>query len=360
LGYAARYEYARSLVTSDNKKARKLFMELHGQALREGVVPPIDASFRQAFSSPGAGNRGFADLMRKASAGLICGKRRAGVFSLARQCYALGDQALADQLVGGAIDGTGEKERQQLSFLAIRYWFTTQRFARADDVLQPLLRDKPLARHPQLWRLASFVAGKRGKENRSAACLEKALEIEYRHLPPVINLQTVREDHAALLTHYQALAAATKLLEKEPTRDFLARVVRAADRWRSLDNDGTAACQAAARIFQTVGAHDLAWDYYTTPLSQKPNEAEPWLSLAQQLRQDGDLALADKAYALAFEAEPTNAQILWDRATLLQEMGKTEQARAVYRQIADGTWQPRFSWIQTHAREMVVGENGGR
>jgi tetratricopeptide (TPR) repeat protein len=360
LGYAARYEHARSLVNLDNKKARELFMELHAAALRDGIVPPIDSSFREAFSVAGAGNRGFADLMRKASAVLIAGKHRAAVFSLARQCYALDDPTLADQLVAVAVEGATGKERQQLSLLGIRYWCSTQRFGRADTLLQMLLKDKVLARHSQLWRLAAFLAGKRGKVSRSVGCLEKALEIEYRHLPPVINLQAVREDYGMLLNHFQTLATATKVLEKEPSRKFLGRVVRAADRWRSLDNDGTAACQAAARIFQTVGAHDLAWDYFTTPLSEKPNESDSWLSMAQQLSQDGDFGLADMAYALAFEAEPTNAQILWDRAALLQEMGKTERARKIYRQIADRTWQPRFSWIQTQAREMVVGENGGR
>jgi tetratricopeptide (TPR) repeat protein len=360
LGYAARYEHARSLATVDNKQARKLFKEIHAEALREGVVPPIDLSFLQAFSSTSAGNREFADLMRKASARLIAAKHRAAVFSLARQCNALDDPTLADHLVARAFAGTAGKERKQLSLLAIRYWCATQHFARADALLQPLLKDKALAGHSQLWRLAAFLAGKRGMVGRAAVCLEKALEIEYCNLPAVINLRAVREDYGTLLNHYETLAVAAKLLEKEPSPDFQARVVRAADRWRPLDNDGTAACQAAGRILQTLGAHDLAWDYDTTPLSQKPFEADPWLILARQLRQDGDLASADKAFALAFEAEPTNAQILWDRAELLQEMGKSKQARKIYRQIADGTWQPRFSWIQRQAREMVVGENGGR
>ena len=72
--------------------------------------------------------------------------------------------------------------------------------------------------------------------------------------------------------------------------------------------------------------------------------------MAQALRADGDYDLADKAYAAAFVAEPTNAQILWDRAQSLQQAGKATEARQVYCTLADGQWQPRFRWIQQQAR----------
>jgi Flp pilus assembly protein TadD len=69
----------------------------------------------------------------------------------------------------------------------------------------------------------------------------------------------------------------------------------------------------------------------------------PTWKKAQSLRGDADSDLADRAYATAFQAEPTNAQILWDRAQNLQQLGRPDQARQVYRQIADGTWQPAFA-----------------
>jgi hypothetical protein len=64
----------------------------------------------------------------------------------------------------------------------------------------------------------------------------------------------------------------------------------------------------------------------------------------------GELDLADRAYTAAFVAEPTNAQILWDRATNLRQAGKLTEAKKVYRQLAEGKWQPRFTWLQTQAR----------
>ena len=97
-------------------------------------------------------------------------------------------------------------------------------------------------------------------------------------------------------------------------------MVRAADRWRALDSDPTLACHTAARILRYLGARDLAWDYLTTPTAVRPNDPAPQLALAQTLRSEGEYDLADRAYALAFEAESTNAQILWERAQMLQDI----------------------------------------
>jgi hypothetical protein len=55
----------------------------------------------------------------------------------------------------------------------------------------------------------------------------------------------------------------------------------------------------------------------------------------------------------AFEAESTNPQILMQRAQSLQSAGKSAQACRVYRQIAEGSWQPRFGWIQQQARSQL-------
>jgi tetratricopeptide (TPR) repeat protein len=138
-----------------------------------------------------------------------------------------------------------------------------------------------------------------------------------------------------------------------PPADFLARAVRAADRWRALDRDGGDACRAVARILQRLGERELGWDYLTTPVGLSPNEAAPWLILAETLGQKGELDLADRAYAAAFEAEPTNAQILWDRAQNLRQAGQSAEANRLLRQIAEGRWQPRFQGLQAQARLQV-------
>src|SRR5262249_54520175 len=155
------------------------------------------------------------------------------------------------------------------------------------------------------------------------------------------------------MNHYLEMTKAMRVLDQAPGKEFISRVVKAADRWRALDPESTMACQLAAQVLQAVGGKDateLAWEYLTTPIAQKPNEAKPWLDLANTLRKDERVDLADRAFATAFQAEPTNAQILWERAQYLQQQGRSDQARALYRQIADGDWQPRFQPLRNQAR----------
>jgi predicted Zn-dependent protease len=178
--------------------------------------------------------------------------------------------------------------------------------------------------------------------------------LEFRDLPPVIDLQAARADYTQLLGHYQHLASAYAALEKEAPKELIIKVIKTADRWRSLDPDPTQVCQLTAKILLTLDANDLAWDYLTTPIGLKPNEAAPWLDLARSLQADSSHILADRAYAQAFAAEPTNAQILWDRATHLVQTGRAAEARAVFQTLADGQWQDRFRWLQEQAKQRLL------
>jgi cytochrome c-type biogenesis protein CcmH/NrfG len=87
----------------------------------------------------------------------------------------------------------------------------------------------------------------------------------------------------------------------------------------------------------------------------KPGESEPWLGMARSLRSEGELEMANLAFAAAFEAEPTNPQLLWEQAENLRQAGKLATAQKVIQQIADGSWQPRFNWLQTQARAQLTG-----
>jgi tetratricopeptide (TPR) repeat protein len=281
-------------------------------------------------------------------------KQRPVILVLARQVWQLGDESRANHLWGLATGGIAEeKVRLAMTLAGFGFLWETGQLAQADQVLQKLLAEEKLARRPELWRLAAQLAQRRGLKARELECLERALDAEYRDLPEVINLEAVRRDYRRLLEHYQTLADSTVALKLTPPPDFLPKVVRAADRWRALDREGVAACQPAADIFQALGERDLGWDYLTTPIGLHPNEAGPWRDLAQSLVRRGDLDLADRAYKAAFEAEPTDAQLLWDRGENLRRASKAAESQAVFRQLADGSWQPRFRWLQQQAKDLV-------
>jgi len=41
---------------------------------------------------------------------------------------------------------------------------------------------------------------------------------------------------------------------------------------------------------------------------------------------------------------------VWDRAVNLRQAGRLEESRKLLRQLAEGTWQPRFAALQKQAR----------
>jgi tetratricopeptide (TPR) repeat protein len=216
-----------------------------------------------------------------------------------------------------------------------------------------------IEQEPQLWRMASKIAERRGDRLRQFDCLEKALDLEFNCMPAVFSLEPIRTDYGNLLRHYEWLADASRTLKAPLPADLLARTVRSADRWRALDPEVNPACEQAAKILRLIGgeqAKALAWDFATTPLAMRPKESAPWLSMAQSAMQEGNLALADQCYESAFAAEPANAQILWDRSRLLERRGEIAQRRKVLEQIAAGDWQPQFEGLKTQARQIVVEE----
>jgi tetratricopeptide (TPR) repeat protein len=292
----------------------------------------------------------FRDLARATAKELISAQRRLTVISLATQCRQLDEPDLADELVASALAGLSEREVLSVTLAGVEYYWQSGQQARADEVLHQLLKSDRGSTKAALWHLAAALATQQKKHGKAVAYLDRAMEIEYGDLPKIINLQQVRTDHARLLHAYQQVAYAHHMLDQPIERDFIRKVVRIADRWRSLDPEPTLACQSAARILKAVGANELAWDYLTTPCALHPNEAAPHLLLAQALRQDGDIELANRAYAVAFAAEPTNAQILWDQAQMLQQAGRHADALNVYRRLADGDWQPRFQGLKQQAK----------
>src|SRR5581483_8487282 len=110
------------------------------------------------------------------------------------------------------------------------------------------------------------------------------------------------------LDEYETLAKSLAKLGLAVPAGFRDGVVRAADRWRSLDRDQDAACRQCARVLRVLGERELAWDYLTTPVALRPGEAEVWVGLAHALTEQGERDLADRAFAAAFERESTDAQ----------------------------------------------------
>lgn len=360
LQYIARYEQAHNLLTAGRRdEARTRFRELYAETFKEGVLPPLDNHFRTALQSDGKDAELWDGLMRQTAAELIEKKQRPAAVTLAWQCYQLGDQPLAAALLAAALDGQGDDERLPTTLAAVEFLWQTGQHAPADTLLQTLLDEPRFAKHAVLWRLSEKLAEVRGMSGRALACLERALDREYQDLPEVINLESLRADYGKLLEYYRILATAAAGLKPDlkadPPADLVTRTVRAADRWRALDREPANACQAAATVLRLLGAEDLAWDYLTTPHATHRAESTAWYELAKSLSREGHLTLADRAYAAAFDAEPGNALMLWQRMENLRQAGHGEEAIHLLRRIAEGEWPQQHQAIKAQARRQMEG-----
>ena len=254
-----------------------------------------------------------------------------------------------------ALENLDPNKHPLTALLAAGHLVEQKQFAKAEDLIAPLLKAEGWDKQPAIWRKAAEIARERNDEALSVARLERALQLEYETLPDLINLAKIRSDYGNLLGRMLTLAGMA-----EPEVDLKQRAIRMADRWRVLDPAESAPCQAAARILAQLGENELAWDYLTTPLADKPNESAPWLELAQELAGQKKIDLADRAYAQAYSAEETNAQILWDHAEFLRQHQRDEAARELYEKIAAGTWQPRFVNLKAQAEQRLKGMNGAK
>jgi tetratricopeptide (TPR) repeat protein len=357
LWYASRYEHARLLAMAGKTSlARRLFEQLCAQATARGLIPRIDTAFYDALDRDEKAKKEWTDLMNRTTDRLIGGKRRSGVIGLAWQCHELGDPALADHLLNRALAGVPGPERTRVTLVALLYLGHTRQDARAEALLRPLLKDKKLAQDPWLWRLGAVLADRQDHAARAADCMQRALAIEARDPKRVVVVEMVRQDFGMLLNRYLQLAEAHKTLDTKLPKDFAARVVRAADQWRAVEPNNPFPCQAAAAILQKLGERDLAWDYVTTAVSRQPDQVAAWGRLAQTMEQIGQFDLADRAYAEAFAAEPTNPVNLLNRVGVLQQVGKRQEARKLLRRIVDGQWPAEHQGVQKEAWKSLMRE----
>ena len=219
-------------------------------------------------------------------------------------------------------------------------------------MLEPLLADEHWGLSPGLWRLAAAMAEKRGLPLQSADDLDRALDLEYADLTDEVDLKRLRTVYRELLERYGDAAEGVADTAVGERQRLVGRVVRAADRWRSLDPEVGDACCLAAAALAKLGASDLAWDYVTSPLAAASEVSIPWNDRGREYHRQGLYELAQRAYALAFEADPANAQILWDRAQALIESGRRSDAQLLLEEIASGTWDAKYEAICRQAKRV--------
>ena len=347
LTYAARYEAARCLHRAgDTAAAQKRLLDLVAEARTADRLPAIDGDFRAILAQD---DRWRPTLLGLADR-LVEKKRRDDVLSLARRVWAIEDKPLAGELFDKALAGLAEKAKDAVRRAALDYLSATNQTVVADELLREMLKEPANRKRASLWRLAAGYAEETKAYARQIECTEKALDAAFGEGAEPFDAEAVRGDCRTLVAAYAGLATVMPVLKAAPSADFASKVMRTADRWRSIEPTNEEPSVKAAEAFRFLGMTAAAWDYATTPLASNPHGSAAWRTLAKTMLDGGDRNLADAAFAAAFDAEPTDPQILWDRADNLRRLGRGPAADALVRQIAEGVWQPRFMGLANQAK----------
>ncbi len=338
--YEAAYEQARALYRAGRKEeSRKLFLALYERTLERGLLPVFDGDFYNALVEKGQVNDPWITLLLKTASRLIERKSRPAVVLLAQQARTMGDIGAFDNLLTVPLSGIkDELDRLETYLTAVSLLMHHSQDARAEKLVLELLDREQFREMPGLWRLAAQLAERQGQPATSMARLERALDLEYRFLPDVIQLQGWRNDYGRLLDHYLTLTPT--LASTDKARSLVQRTIRAADRWRADDpEEGRSACEKAGTVLKQLGQEELAWEYLTSTATVPAD-------LARQLNRTGDYALAERAFATACRHQPSKGELLWDRAMNLIQAGKKEEGRQLLRQLV----QSQEDWPQLKQR----------
>ena len=334
------------------EQASKLYSQRVLAASRLGIRFQLNLELRQAYLKQDGGKEKWQSLVKEVMQNFAKLGDRGAVLSLATQAHNTKDKELSDtglKLVAKDVDFA---DRPLLLEAVMNFHRARGDWKDADKRFEQLIDMRDFAKIPMLWRQGAAIAHFGGDLDKELRRIERAVELEYESWPEKIDLNLVRQRFGELLDKFAALGNSKDQKRSLPA-DFAERVIRIADRWRSLDPNITTACQKAAAALHAAGYRKMAWDYWTTPLALSPNEASGWLALAKNLQGKALNDLADEAYTEAYAAERTNAQILWDHANLLRTTGKKDRARAMVEQLANGAWQPRFQPLKSQARGLL-------
>ncbi len=293
-------------------------------------------------------------MVKEAALKLAEKKRPHTLIALARACFSLSEPALAAEIFQLAIKDQDLAAHPRLNLAALAYAKEAGNWEQAEVCVRHALANEKLQQVSQLWRDAANIAHHLKKFHDWIDSLDRAYELEFAALPKTVNLEAFRQDYDALFTALDERAqqlAGTNLFTRI---QFALTVQRAATRWRDIDVDDTAACHRTARMLTKLGLAPAAWNYWTTPLAETPDQSSVWLTFASAMNSDQRFVIADRAWATAFDCEPTNPEILLQHAQFLRTTGQEHRARELLTKIINSNWQPRFEGTKNQARTLLT------
>jgi len=295
----------------------------------------------------------WGELVKQAALELLKQDRHLALIEAARRCVALSESALAAEIFQLAIKDQDLAAKPLLNLLALEYAKEATDWELAEACVQRALADAKLQQVSTLWRDAAGIAQHRNKFHDWIEFLDRAYELEFAALPKTVNLETFRQDYDKLFGQLEQRMEQLINAPQAEKLSFARMVQRAATRWRDIDVDDTTACHRTARILTKLGFATAAWNYWTTPLAETPDQSTVWQAFAVAMNAEQRFSVTDRAWSTAFACEPTNPEILLQHAQFLRSTRQEKRATELLTRIITNTWQARFDSIKTQAQTLL-------
>jgi tetratricopeptide (TPR) repeat protein len=190
----------------------------------------------------------------------------------------------------------------------------------------------------------------------------RALEAERPYLPKQINVYLLRRRYqwlwGQLVSRARQCAQAVKQKpdSEEARRELESALTRAWKvwrTWRDIDTANTGLYNQMATLYRAAGDMPAAWRVISTVIDRKPKDGHSYFTVGRWYVSHNDREAGQRWYGKAYAVEPTNGNWAWHRAELLRGMGRKEEARALYQEIATKKWQPRFQHLSRQATKRL-------
>lgn len=339
-------------------QATEFLKQEFADAIDAGYPLTLEADTREAFvkhfkTPTNQPCEQWGSLVLEAARSLQENDRRGELIAVARRCLGLNESSLAAAVYRLAIDDQDLATKPELNIFALQYAKEANDWKLAEECVQRALADRELAKVSKLWRDAAEIARQREKFVDWIEFLDRAYQIEFADLPRTVNLEAFRQDYGKLFEQFE-LRTAQLMDAGSPEKLAFAMILqKAATRWREIDVNDTDVCFRTARMLSKLGLPTAAWNYWTTPLAETPDQSSAWQVFASAMVSEERFMAADRAWSTAFECEPTNPELLIQHAQFLRTIKQEPRARELLNRIVSETWQPRFDGTKQRAQEML-------
>jgi len=346
----------RTKTDAQRKRIAEAFARLHRELSEKGYEVPVPPQMASILKGTDGGKH-WQSVVRSALKVAMDEDRVGPILRFAELALRNGEQDLADVALSRA-KKLARDDGSLLTRLALAqtYWAggRPKDALRLYNELFAALKTKDVPASAGLLAATARLAQQAGDPGRAIELEERALGIEHQHLPELVNLQAFRRRYQWLWRQYQSrIQAAANAKDEKAVADWLARAERAWTRWYEVDRENPSMVQQMATLQMTARREDAAWLYLSSLIDAKPRDAESYYSVGRWHLGRNERDRAQQWYARAYEWDTANPRWLFERAGILRDLGRKDDARRLYRQIIDGKWAPGLQRYVARAKKEI-------